>query len=60
MNIDELEAMAKYLQSNNGEPRNILLALERIWHIAIPEVHREWLDVDPRESVVRLLSEGRN
>lgn len=58
MDIDELEGMALYLQSKGAEPRIIVLSLERIWHLAIPKVHREWLgiDIDPRESVVRLLT----
>jgi hypothetical protein len=64
INVDELAAMARYVRdqvqdSGHDEHvvRKVLMSFERIWHFAIPEVHREeWLDVDPREGVARLLA----
>ena len=48
--------MIRHLQSADPQPHKVLKALELIWHIHIPDADREWLQVDPRESVVRLLT----
>ena len=64
MDIEELEALTRYVHAqsqpsgHDGDAAaKVLKALELVWHIPIPEVVREeWLDVDPRKSVVRLLA----
>jgi hypothetical protein len=64
MDIQELAAMVRYVQSqvqqsghDQDAVRKVLMALEVIWGFPIPEADRdEWLHVDPRQSVVRLLA----
>lgn len=64
MENEELAAMVRYVQAQvqqSGHDREaaskILKAFELIWHVPIPEADREeWLNVDPRQSVVRLLA----
>lgn len=57
MNVDELNAMAKYMieQTESGTDgkaaEKVLQCLEVIWGVPIPEAHREWLNVDPRQTV---------
>ena len=61
IDVEEVAAMIQYMRDHSNDtdlPRKILASFERIWHFPIPEVHREeWLNVDPRESVVRLLND---
>ena len=54
--IDELEALIRHLRHAPTEPRKVLMAFELIWHVSIPDSHREWLRVDPTESIVQLLT----
>ena len=64
MDSEELAAMVQYVQAqvqqsghDQEAARKILKAFELIWHFPIPEADREeWLHVDPRQSVVRLLA----
>ena len=64
MDIEELAALVRYVQAqvqqsgtDQDAVRKILKAFELIWHFPIPEADREqWLQVDPRQSVVRLLA----
>jgi hypothetical protein len=64
MDSEELAAMVRYVQAQVQQSgtdqeavRKILKAFELIWHFPIPEADREdWLQVDPRQSIVRLLT----
>ena len=64
MDIEELAALVRYVQAqvqqsgtDQDAVRKILKAFELIWHFPIPEADREdWLHVDPRQSIVRLLA----
>ena len=56
IDIEELAAMVRHLQSGHADPRKLLKALELIWHVYIPDADRQWLQMDPRDSVTRLLA----
>lgn len=62
LDLEELNALVDYVraQTQGGVDKRavskVLTALELVWHFPILEAERDWLGVDPRDSIQRLLS----
>lgn len=62
IDLGELEALTRFVaqQTQGGDDgqaqHKIMDALEVIWHIPVPNVVRDWLRFDPRDTVQHMLS----
>ena len=62
IDVGELEALTRFVaqQTQGGDDgqaqHKIMDALEVIWHIPVPNVVRDWLRFDPRDTVQHMLS----
>ena len=61
VDVTEMDALAEYVRtqtqqnSDSNAVYKVLRALELVWHFPIPDQDREWLRVDPRESIPEML-----
>ena len=61
VDVAEMAALAEYVRSQTQQNSDsnavykVLRSLELVWHFPIPDQEREWLRVDPRESIPDML-----